>query len=187
MTDPKQPHHVQELSEDAIIQALVPDPAKVPELQMLAGLLGRGTQEGYWRLYLTPDLGEYVEFAAEDLVHCKRIEATALERAIVWIKAGARLRHTRTTVAQAQGEFLKGDIASGYLGGLGPGGIQPAAGMATTTVTTSTVPCTVTVTVTAFTAVSWFAPRACSAVLPAGCPRPPGCPGAWTFCWATWF
>jgi len=54
-----------ELSQDALVEALVPDPDHLPDVIMLQGFLGRGGAEGAWRLYFTQDLDDYVDIPAD--------------------------------------------------------------------------------------------------------------------------
>ncbi len=113
------------LVEDALISSLVPDPADVPHVRMYVGLLGKSTKKGYWRLYTSPQLTDFIEVRAEDILHAEQMEgAQALLRGTAaWIKADAQLTRTRVGAHQAQTDFLSGDIARGHLGGTLGGGL----------------------------------------------------------------
>jgi hypothetical protein len=103
------------LRQTSFVESLVPDPSQ-PRLtgsRCLTGFLGKGGQEGRWRLYLTPELDSYVEFSEEDVLHSETISERTLERTAVWIKLDATLQYTQSVSAQA--DFLQGDITSGFL------------------------------------------------------------------------
>jgi hypothetical protein len=60
----------EELRPSAFVEALLPDPSQpAPRTRVLGGLLGNSPKDGYWRLYLTSELDDYVEFAEEDVLH----------------------------------------------------------------------------------------------------------------------
>ncbi len=65
-----------ELSQDALVEALVPDPGSLADVVMLHGYLGKSAVEGSWRLYLTPDLDEYVEIPEDKILHHRRLSRT---------------------------------------------------------------------------------------------------------------
>ena len=56
--DKKQPPR----KEEEIVRSLVPDPAQPPDVRVLVGFLGRSARERSWRLYVTPNFSDYVEF-----------------------------------------------------------------------------------------------------------------------------
>ena len=96
------------LEQDALVEALVPDPSGHQPGMQLTGWLGKGTTEGHWRLYLTPQLSEYVEFAEDDVLHSQALtEAQSpLGGTIVWLKPGVALRHTEVVTRSVQADFL---------------------------------------------------------------------------------
>ncbi|MGS0685530.1 hypothetical protein ACVBEQ_10330 [Nakamurella sp. GG22] len=104
-------------AEDEVVAKLVADPGAVPDLQTLVGLLGRSDRPGYWRLYLSPQLDEYVECRTDDVVHLEKLGAGpgALGGTMVWLDRKATVQHTRPTAPTMQGEFLQGDIATDFL------------------------------------------------------------------------
>jgi hypothetical protein len=105
------------LNEDELIKNLVPDPSQVPDARMLFGFLGKSSREGYWRLYLTPELNRYVEFQEEDVLHTLSFATpeNPLGGQAAWVKREANLLHTRTVSREAQAEFLEGDITAKFL------------------------------------------------------------------------
>jgi len=102
------------LTEEEIVRSLVPDPAQPPDVRVLVGFLGRSTHERSWRLYVTPNFNEYVEFAEADVVHSRTLQASPgrpLGGTVLWLKRGGNLMRTRTTSREAQADFLQGSIA----------------------------------------------------------------------------
>jgi hypothetical protein len=105
------------LKPDALIERIAPDASEVPDVRVLAGFLGKSTRRGHWRLYLTPTLNEYVEFAEDDVVHSHSLETdeNRLGGTVVWVRREANLVHTKAVSREAQADFLHGDIATRYL------------------------------------------------------------------------
>ena len=86
-------------------------------LLLLKGLLGRGEAENIWRLYLTLEMDEYVEFASSDVVHSQAVnESDSLAGTSVWVRRGTTLRYTHVASRQVQADFLRGDITARHLG-----------------------------------------------------------------------
>lgn len=113
------------LTEDPLIANLVPDPAEIPDVRMYVGMLGKSSRPGYWRLYTSPQLTEFLEIREEDIVHAEQMEAAQalLRGTAAWIKADARLVRTQMGATQVQTDFLSGDIARMHLGGAQAGGL----------------------------------------------------------------
>ena len=109
--------------EDELVKKLVPDPANPPDAQILRGFLGKSARSGYRRLYLTPDMGDYLEINEEDILHSQSSPSgeSILEGSIVWVKRDASIQHTTTRPVQAQAEFLQGDVSAALRPGLGAG------------------------------------------------------------------
>jgi hypothetical protein len=106
------------LEPDELVQHLVQDASHVPDVRVLGGFLGKSNREGYWRLYLTPTLNEYVEFAEDDVVHSHTFESdeSQLGGTVIWVRREANLQHTRSASREAQADFLQGAIAASVLG-----------------------------------------------------------------------
>lgn len=122
MDDQKEPEgDSKELKQDALVEKLVGDPTKPPDVQILVGFLGRSSEAGNWRLYLTPQLDSYVEFSAEDVVHTQPLASaqSAIGGTMVWLRQDATLKHTRTGTRQMQTNFVQGDIMSSFMAGPG--------------------------------------------------------------------
>ncbi|HWB86863.1 MAG TPA: hypothetical protein VG675_22145 [Bryobacteraceae bacterium] len=119
-----------QLKQDRLVEQLIPDPgAHTPTIQ-LTGWLGKGTQEGTWRLYLTPRLDEYVQFSDKDVVHTQPLQPdqSPLGGTMVWLQGGTVLQHTQIVGRQVQADFLSGAVASGLMPGA-PAAVQTAAAL----------------------------------------------------------
>jgi hypothetical protein len=99
---------------DGLADKLVRDPADVPDLRALVGYLGRSSRPRHIRLYLTPDLGEYVEIPEDAVVHKQPLasEERPLAGSAVWVKRAAELIRVRSQSREAQADFLKGAIST---------------------------------------------------------------------------
>jgi len=106
--DPPQP--------DELIRRLVSDPTKVPNLIVLVGFLGRNSRpgeadDGKLRLYLSPQLNDYITFDRTDLVHREPPpDGSPVAGSIVWLKRDATVQRTRIESHQLQAEFLLGNM-----------------------------------------------------------------------------
>src|ERR1700751_1576644 len=118
--DPKTPS--KSLSQDPLVERLISDPANPEPTVHLSGWLGKATQEGMWRLYLTPQLDEYVQFSESDVVHTQPLtpDQSPLGGSVVWLKAGTPLEHTHVAKTKMQADFLSGAVTSGYMAGAVP-------------------------------------------------------------------
>src|SRR5580700_7312048 len=54
---------------DNFIRHIVTDPKNVPDVMLLTGYLGASSQEDHERLYLSPDLSNYVEIPKAAILH----------------------------------------------------------------------------------------------------------------------
>lgn len=117
MPNQKKPETQGKLNEDKLVRSLVPDPSKVPDARVLVGFVGKSARERHWRLYLNPNLNEYVEFADSDVLHSQPLEGSdhPLGGTVVWFKREANLVRTRAVSREAQADFLQGDIAAAHL------------------------------------------------------------------------
>ena len=125
MTEQKKEIYRKEPKQDELIKNLVPDPSQVPNLKRRDGWLGKSSRKDYWRLYLTPELNNYLEFREEDAVHTLSLESdlNPFGGTSVFLKREAELLHTRTTSSQAQAEWLSGDITMEHLRRTGAAGM----------------------------------------------------------------
>jgi hypothetical protein len=107
------------LKEDSLVEQLVPDPNDLQPRVQLTGWVGKSTKEGFWRLYLTPQLNEYLEFSDQDVMHTQSLQAeqSPLGGTTVWFRPGTIMRHCRLAARQVQVDFLSGAITSGFMSG----------------------------------------------------------------------
>ncbi len=135
------------LRQDSLIEQMVPDPARLPAVggQTIRGFLGRSSRDGYWRLYQTPQLDDYLEFSEEDVIHTQPLptDREPLGGTMVWLSADAKVQRTRTTTQSAQADFLQGDIASAFLGSTGVEGLMAPSGQAAIWTIFTSKPCAV--------------------------------------------
>jgi len=105
------------LKQDALLDHLSTDPSALGPMTVLVGFVGKGSQDGQWRLYLSASLDEYVEFEASDV--CHSVPLTPAESSLggsrLWLRAGSQVQHTKTTSRQIQAEFLSGSIAAAHM------------------------------------------------------------------------
>ncbi len=108
-----------QLKQDRLVEQLIPDPSVHRPSIQLTGWLGKSTTEGSWRLYLTPQLDEYVEFSERDVLHTQPVqpEQSLLGGTMVWLQAGAVLQHIQIATRQTQADFLSGGITAGFMPG----------------------------------------------------------------------
>ena len=97
------------LPERELVTRLVPDPATPPVYALLSGYLGRSSESGYCRLYLSPDLASYVEILESDIANVA--DESGVQT--VWVKPAAVLRVTRA-VRRQQADFLRGEISADF-------------------------------------------------------------------------
>ncbi len=97
------------LEEDQLVQRLVPDPSQgPPNATVLRGYLGRGTDKGGWRLYLTDALDEHVELSEADILHTQKLPDD--HGTLVWVPKTCTLRHVCVRSEEVQADFLCGHI-----------------------------------------------------------------------------
>lgn len=100
-----------------LVEELTQGGTEVPNVSVLVGYIGNASEEGRVRLYLTPDLSNYVEFSQDDLVRSEVLQEGGAGATAVWVRKSARLTQTQTLSREVQAEFLSGGIAQAYGGG----------------------------------------------------------------------
>jgi hypothetical protein len=103
------------LIETQLMQDLVPDPAAIPEVVVITGLLGQGRNVDVWRIYVSYDLTEYFEFNGAAV----RAAETVGNRTRVWITEPP-IRRVTTRSWSAEVEYLSGAIANQSAGVMSP-------------------------------------------------------------------
>jgi hypothetical protein len=105
------------LEQDELVQFLAPDPEqRIPESYTISGWLGKSTHKGYWRLYPTPELDEYVEIADADILLRREVDKTQspLGGTVLMIKGSAELHSAGSARVDARTAFLQGDITADF-------------------------------------------------------------------------
>ena len=77
----------------SFVELLVPDPGKLPELQVLFGFPGRSLDDDLLRLYQSLALDSYVEVRRQDIVHSQRLERVRPEATVLWLARDAPVVH----------------------------------------------------------------------------------------------
>jgi hypothetical protein len=100
------------MKQDPVIDRLVPNPAEVPDVRCYYGLVGNSASKDSWRLYLSPNLTNYIEFSKKDVVHYEPLksEEKPLGGTLVWLKRDAKVRRIQATPQDAQSSFLQGSV-----------------------------------------------------------------------------
>jgi hypothetical protein len=106
------------LREDSIVAKLKASGQPPVGLASYTGLLGRGSREGYWFLYLSLDMSRCVEIREEDIVHAEQLPAErspfgSLGGTKVFVKKGAQVTTTASETHTAEGDEFDLDIRLG--------------------------------------------------------------------------
>jgi hypothetical protein len=103
-----------EVNEAEFVRALVPDPADLPDAHLLTGFLAKGGRPERWRLYLTRELDEFIEFEQSGVLHSENVAGMSDDADLtrVWVKASTVLHRSEPTPGSQQAAFLEGDIAA---------------------------------------------------------------------------
>jgi hypothetical protein len=98
-----------------LIRDLIPDPNAVPDARVLTGFLGEASRtddqgQRWWRLYLTLQLNNYLEFPKGAVVCGKSLgtDQSPLGGWVLWVRRDAPLQQIRTTQIRAQDEVEGG-------------------------------------------------------------------------------
>jgi len=129
MADEKKERGRKPLAPEPLVESLMPDPSQHAGAMAIVGFLGRSPRSGYWRLYMSPELSDYVEFGEADVVHTLPLstQQSPLGGTSVWLKRDTELVYTRTVSLKAQAEFLQGPIMQDWMPDVGVQGLSIAA------------------------------------------------------------
>jgi hypothetical protein len=75
----------------SFISHLVEDPANPPDVVLLAGYLGDAAEDGKTRLYLRPDLSDYLDIPSDAIVHQQGVAGDPLGAVYVWVRRDAEV------------------------------------------------------------------------------------------------
>jgi hypothetical protein len=132
-----------ELSQDNLVEKLGLAAERPKGFRVELGFLGRSDQQGYWRLYLGPELRDFIEVREADIKHSQSLESDSnpLGGTILWLSRGATVKRVTMDRAASQSDFLQGALMRTFLPGTGLGGVAPGGGVAP--MFFSSVPCAV--------------------------------------------
>jgi hypothetical protein len=107
----------------SFVRDIVSDPKAVPDVMLLYGYLGASSEEGHERLYLSPDLTNYVEVPTAAILHQMAApkEQDPHGGVTLWVKKDAALVYKMAPAAEALAHYFAGAIA----GGAAPGPHRP--------------------------------------------------------------
>jgi hypothetical protein len=102
----------------AFVRAIVSDPKAVPDVMLLYGYLGASSEEDHERLYLSPDLTNYVEVPTSAILHQMAApkEQDPNGGVTLWVKKDAALIYKMAPAAEALAYFFAGAIQAGAQG-----------------------------------------------------------------------
>jgi hypothetical protein len=105
------------------IRQIVSDPKNVPDVTLLSGYLGASSEEAHERLYLSPDLSNYVEIPKTAILYQAPLpkEQDSHGGVTVWVKKDAALQYKMASAAQALANYFAGAIAAGAQAAAVPG------------------------------------------------------------------
>ncbi len=105
---------------DALAEAVVPDPATIPDSVALAGFVGRSAEDGKVRLYLDAGFRNYYEISSSDILHSQQVPATQspLGGSVVYVRSSAPLRRVQVST-EIEARFLQGPMSSVGAGAAG--------------------------------------------------------------------
>ena len=110
------------------VSKIVKDPKQPPNTLLLKGYLGASSEEGHTRLYLDPQLSDYVEIPDDAILHTQEIadEQSPLGGSYVWIQRDAEIVHGSVGSNRLKAKFLEGRIYQEYMKGaqFSGGGVQ---------------------------------------------------------------
>jgi hypothetical protein len=107
----------QPLEPDPYVERLLPDPSNVAPGTRFVGFLGKSNRDGYWRLYLSPALDDYLEIAASDVISAYKIDGaiSPLGGTVLSVKPEAQVVRMRVDATEARNAFLKGQITGRFM------------------------------------------------------------------------
>jgi len=99
----------------AFVREIVSDPKAVPDVMLLYGYLGASSEEDHERLYLSPDLTNYVEVPTSAILHQMAApkEQDPHGGVTLWVKKDAALVYRMAPAADAVAHYFAGAIQAG--------------------------------------------------------------------------
>jgi hypothetical protein len=105
--------------EAEFVRRIVTDPKNVPDVMRLYGYPGASSEENHDRLYLNPDLSQYVEVPRHAILHRMAVptEQDPNGAVVVWVRRDAALIYKSAPAAQALAQYFAGAIAGATAAG----------------------------------------------------------------------
>src|SRR5262245_31904435 len=94
------------------VSSIVKDPKNVPDVMRLFGYPGTSSEEGHERLYLNPDLTNYVEVPTQAILH-RMTDQDPHGAVCWWVKKDAALIYKMAPAAQGLAHYFAGAIQAG--------------------------------------------------------------------------
>jgi hypothetical protein len=115
MAQSQQPERDEEAE---FVRRIVTDPRNVPDVMRLYGYLGASSEENHDRLYLNPDLSQYVEVPRNAILHRMEVprEQDSNGAVVLWVRRDAALVYKSAPAAQALANYFAGAIAGAAAG-----------------------------------------------------------------------
>jgi hypothetical protein len=101
------------------VRQIVTDPRNVPDVMRLYGYPGASSEEHHERLYLNPDLSQYVEVPTNAVLHRMAVpaEQDLYGAVVLWVRRDAVLIYKSAPAAQALASYFAGAIAGAAAAG----------------------------------------------------------------------
>lgn len=127
MVDPESRANQVSLRQDPLVEHLIADPNEPADFLTETGYLGRSSRAGYWRLYQSPDMKEYLEFPESDVLHTQALDPheSTLGGTVVWLRRSHELTYAYSDPIQVQASFLSGSIMQLWLPKVGVQRLAP--------------------------------------------------------------
>ena len=109
------------------VRDIVSDPKNVPDVMLLYGYVGASSEEGHDRLYLSPDLTNYVEVPKDAVLHqmAASKEQDPHGGVTLWVKKDAALIYKMSPAAQALAHYFAGAVQAGAGQAAAGAAVQP--------------------------------------------------------------
>jgi hypothetical protein len=148
------------------VRDIVSDPKNVPDVILLYGYLGTSSEEGHDRLYLSPDLTNYVEVPKDGVLHQMAApkEQDPHGGVTLWVKKDAKLTYKMSPAAQALAHYFSGAVQAAGAGTWQAVGPWQAVGAAARPIRPTIVGAT------CYIRCSWLCSLGCSIRCPGGGP-----------------
>jgi hypothetical protein len=87
------PQPIKAATAESLAARIVKDPANVPGLYLLSGLLGDAVQPDRKRLYVTPDFSRWLDIPADAVLHAEPVQTPGAwpGTTIVWVRQDAQI------------------------------------------------------------------------------------------------